>query len=76
MYLESLARIEGLLFLHFVALLVRALVEREILQAMLCILDAQGEVLVHRNLKAIPRAWRPRTQARSIVMRRPARGHG
>jgi len=34
MYLKSVARIEALLFLHFVALLVHALVEREIRQAM------------------------------------------
>ncbi|MFQ5700165.1 MAG: IS1634 family transposase [Myxococcota bacterium] len=34
MYLKSVARIEALLFLHFVALLVHALVEREIRRAM------------------------------------------
>jgi len=33
-YLKSVARIEALLFLHFVALLVHALVEGEIRQAM------------------------------------------
>jgi len=34
MYLKSIARIEALLFLHFVALLVHALLEREIRRAM------------------------------------------